>query len=251
VVIAGAAYSLRDMWMLDTPLSQPPARRPLVVLSAGSIRATLAVAQPGDEIVVEPGEYREAIRLRPDVRLRSRVPRAAAIRLPGGASESDAAVTGIDVSGAELRGFRIVGDAATPLGIGVMLRNANVSLIDLDITGARAAAIELGGGPAAVIGSHIHDNPGAGLMVRSGASPRIAHNVLQRNGTSPRAPGAIFVEPRSQPVFIGNLFGGLGAQMLAVLTGGDASELQRDNAFTEPPAAPPPSAPRPGRRGSR
>jgi serine/threonine protein phosphatase PrpC len=253
VVIAGAAYSQRDLWVLDdSPLSPPLARRPLVVLQTGSIAATLAAAQPGDEIVVEPGEYREAIRLRSEVRLRSRVPRAAAIRLPAGAPESDAAVSATDVTGAELRGFRIVGDAATPLGTGVMLRNANVTLIDLEITGAQHAAIQLGGGPAAVMASDIHDNPGAGLIVGRGASPRILHNTLQRNGTSPRSPGAIFVEPGAQPVFIGNVFGGLRAQMLAVLTGGDPSALQRDNSFIEPPAATPPTpAPRPGRRGGR
>ncbi len=253
VVIAGAAYSLRDMWVLDDiPRSAPLARRPLVVLSTGSIAATLAAAQPGDEIVVEPGEYREAIRLRSDVRLRSRVPHAAAIRLPGVAAESDAAVTGIDVTGAELRGFRIVGDAATPLGTGVLLRNANVTLIDVEISGAQRAAIELAASPAAIMASHIHDNPGTGLIVRSSARPRFGHNVWQRNGTSPRAAGAIFVEPGSQPTFIGNVFGGLRAQMLAVLTGGDASELQRDNWFTDPPATTAPAtAPRPGRRGGR
>jgi PPM family protein phosphatase len=251
VVIAGAAYSVRDMWVLDSvQLSPPLTRRPLVVLPTGSIGAVLAVAQPGDEVVVEPGEYREAIRLKSEIRLRSRVPRAASIRLPADAAESAAAVTATDVTGAELRGFRIVGDAATPLGTGVMLRNANVTVTDVEVTGAQRAAIELLGGPAAVMASHIHDNPGAGLIVRNAATPRLAHNVLQRNGTSPRAPGAIFVEPGSRPVFIGNLFGGLRAQMLAVLTGGDVSELQRDNWFTEPPAATPP-APRSGRRGGR
>jgi serine/threonine protein phosphatase PrpC len=253
VLIAGAAYSLRDMWVLDAGPSSPAlARRPLVVLPTGSITAALAIAQPGDEVLVEPGEYREAIVLKGDVRLRSRVPRAASIRPPGSATESDAAVTATDVTDTELRGFRIVGDVATPLGTGVMLRNANVTMIDIEVTGAQRAAIDFGGGPAAVIASYIHDNPGAGLNVRGGASPRLAHNVLQRNGTSPRAAGAIFVEPGARPVFIGNLFGGLRPQMLAVLTGGDVSELQRDNWFIEPPVtAPPASAPRPGRRGGR
>ena len=37
------------------------------------------------------------------------------IRLPGAASEGDPAVMATDVSNAEFTGFRIVGDAATPL----------------------------------------------------------------------------------------------------------------------------------------
>jgi len=253
VVSAGAAYSLRDRWMLDdATLVRPPVRQPLVVPATGSIRAAMALARPGDEVIVEPGEYRERVQLKSDVRLRSRIPRAATIRLPGGAAEGEAAVIATDVTGAELRGFRIVGDAATPLGVGVLLRNADVTVIDVEIAGAQSAAVEVGAGPGTIAAAYLHDNPGAGVIVRSGASPRIAHNVFQRNGTSPRAPGALFVEPRSQPVFVGNLFRGLTPQMLGLVTGVDASALQRDNWFNEPPApAPPPSTPRSGRRSGR
>jgi serine/threonine protein phosphatase PrpC len=252
VVIALAAYSLRDRWMLDVAILEVPfTRRPLVVGASGSIAAALLQAKPGDEVIVEPGEYRERLELKSDVRLRSRLPRGASIRLPAGAAEGAAAVLATDVSGAEIRGFRIVGDAATPLGTGILLRNADVTVADVEITGAQRSAIEFGGGPGTILGADIHDNPGAGVIVRSGASPRITHNVFQRNGTGARAPGVIFVEPGSQPVFVGNLFGGLRAQMLAVLTGGDAAALQRDNWFSEPPSPPPASPSRPGRRGSR
>jgi len=252
IVIALGGYATVDRWLPEIArLTRTSPARVLVVGPSGSIGAAMAIARSGDEIVVEPGEYRERLQLKSEIRVRSRIPRAASIRLPGGAAESDAAVMATDVSGAELSGFRIVGDAATPLGTGVLLRNANITLTDVEITGAQLAAIEFGGGPGAVVAGHIHDNPGAGLIVRSGATPRIAHSVFQRNGTSQRAPGAMFVEPGSQPVFSGNLFGGLRPELLAVPTGADVAALQRDNWFTDPPARPPASTPRPGRQGGR
>ena len=70
-------------------------------------------------MVVEPGEYREAVSLPSDVRLVSRVPGGAVLRLPANARETDAAAVASGVAGAALVGFRIVGDATTPLGIGL------------------------------------------------------------------------------------------------------------------------------------
>ena len=58
---------------------------------------------------------------------------------PGGASETDAAVVAFEVSDAAFSGFRIVGDAATPLGTGVVIRNSNVALSDIEVTGAHIA----------------------------------------------------------------------------------------------------------------
>jgi hypothetical protein len=89
-------------------------------------------------ILVEQGEYRERLTLAGDIRVVSMVPRGAVLRLPSAATDEDAAVTAVDVAYAELAGFRIVGDAASPLGIGVMTRSSNVRLIDLEITGRRA-----------------------------------------------------------------------------------------------------------------
>jgi hypothetical protein len=97
-------------------------------------------------ILVEPGEYRERLTLAGDVRVVSMVPRGAVLRLPSSATDEDAAVTAVDVAYAELSGFRIVGDAASPLGVGVMTRSSNVRLLDLEITGAARTAIDLGPG---------------------------------------------------------------------------------------------------------
>ena len=90
------------------------------------------------------------------------------------------AVTVVDVANAELAGFRIVGDAATPLGIGVLTRSASVRLFDLEITGAARTAIDLGAGQdVMLLASDIHDNPGAGLALRAGGVMRIAHSTFR------------------------------------------------------------------------
>ena len=73
-------------------------------------------ALPGSQILVEPGEYREQVVLKDGIRLMSRAPREATIRLPINVSDADSgpAVMATGLSNAELAGFRIVGDAATP-----------------------------------------------------------------------------------------------------------------------------------------
>src|SRR5207344_1910802 len=130
--------------------------------------------------------------------------------LPGGASEADPAVVAADISNAEFVGFRIIGDAATPLGTGVLVKGAGVSIVDVEITGALTVAIDLsqtaGGG---VSGSDIHDNPGPALAIRSGASPRISHNVFARNGLSERARASLLIETGAEPSIVGNVFQGV------------------------------------------
>jgi len=184
--------------------------------------------------------------LRDNVRVRSRVPRGATIRLPGIASEGEAAVVATGVTGAELAGFKIVGDAATPLGTGLLIRDAVLSVVDVEITGALDIAIDIGAGPGAVlIGSDIHDNPGAALTIRSGASPRVVHNVFARNGKSERAVASLVIENGARPELTGNFFQGINPDALATLNAAARAALGRHNWFPgvhEPgPFAPAPS----------
>ena len=222
-----------------------------IVRPTESIAEALARAQPGSQVVVEPGEYRERLVLKDGVRVVSRVPRGAAIRLPGTASEADPAVVATGVSNAEFVGFRIIGDAATPLGTGVLVKGSNVSIVDVEITGALTVAIDLdemaGGG---VTGSHIHDNPGPALTIRSGASPRIAHNVFARNGLSERARASLIIEGDAEPLIVGNVFQGITPKVFQAL--GDAARLSimRENWFPNSPVSrATTSAPRRGRQG--
>jgi serine/threonine protein phosphatase PrpC len=229
----------------------PNAVGPIVVKPSESIAAALASAPPGGTVTVEPGEYRERLMLGDGVRIVSRVPRGATIRLPSTASEGDPAVVADGVSGAELVGFRIVGDAATPLGTGIFAKNAEVSVVDVEVTGAAAVAIDLSDGARlTLLASHIHDNPGAALAIRRGASPRVNQNVFSRNGRSERAGAALIVERDAQPAFFGNVFQGVAPDLLRALGDLDAARVVRDNWFVDgaEPQSRSPSAPH-GRRG--
>ena len=103
--------------------------------------------------------------------------------------------------------------------MGLLARDAAVSVVDVEITGATQAALDLGGAGASLVGGDIHDNPGLGLVVRAGASPRIAHSAFARNGTPEGIGPSFVVEAGAWPTFSNNWFAG--------------AHLQRDGA---PPA---------------
>ena len=109
------------------------------------------------------------------------------------AAESDAALVATDVSEVEVRSFRIIGDAATPLGTGILVQQSDLALIDIEVQGARQAAVVFAtGASGAVMASDLHDNPGIAIDVRSGAAPRIIANHFARNATA-RSAGTIIV----------------------------------------------------------
>jgi hypothetical protein len=190
-------------------------------------------AAAGSVVLVEPGEYRETLRLKDDVRIVSRVPRAATIRLSGTASEGDAAVVAAGVAGAELAGFRIIGDAATPLGTGVLISASQASLVDIEVAGAVNAAIVVDGiSLATVLASDVHDNPGAALTIRS-ASARLAHNVFMRNGTSERVRRSFIIDEGANPLFTGNVFQDVSRDAFGDLSDGARALLGRDNWFAD------------------
>ena len=58
-------------------------------------------------------------------------------------------------------------------GMGVSIRNAEVALTNIEIAGARGAAIEYSGASGgSLLGADLHDNPGVALVIRGGAFPR-------------------------------------------------------------------------------
>ena len=236
VVIAMAAVRVSPYApIFQRRANAPPAvqEATIVVGPTESIAAALQRAGRGSVVRVEPGEYREAVTLKNDVRVVSRVARGATIRLSGTASEGDVAVVATGVTGAELVGFRIVGDAATPLGTGVLVRGSDVSIVDIEVTGAVNAAIAIDGASSArVLASDVHDNPGAALAVGA-ASARIAHNVFMRNGRSERVRGSFMLDEGADTRFSGNVFHGVSSDAFRDLSDSVRTALSRDNWFPE------------------
>jgi hypothetical protein len=216
----------------STTPSEPPSAT--ITVGAGeSITSAVERATAGSVVLVEPGEYRETLTLKNNVRIVSRVPRAATIRLSGMASEGDAAVVVVGVVDAELAGFRIVGDAATPLGTGVLIRGSQASLVDIEVTGALKAAIVVDGMSfASILASDVHDNPGVALTIRS-ASPRIAHNVFMRNGTSERVHRSFIIDEDADPHFTGNIFHDVRRDALGDPSDGGRERFGGDNWFAD------------------
>jgi serine/threonine protein phosphatase PrpC len=215
-----------------TELAGPIAEVGTIAVGPGeSIATALQRAAAGTVVIVEPGEYRETIALKTDVRVVSRVPRGAIIRLPGSASEASAAVLADGVQHAGFAGFRIVGDAATPLGTGILARSAEVAISDVEVTGASDAAIAFADrSTATLIGSDIHDNPGAALSIRA-ATARITHNVFERNGASEHAHGAFAIAEGADVRFAGNVFPGVSNDAFGTVSDSSRAALARDNWF--------------------
>jgi serine/threonine protein phosphatase PrpC len=203
------------------------------VAAGESINEALRDASPGSEVVVEPGEYREQVSLVPGVRLVSRVPGGATIRLPATVPDTagEPAVLARNVSGAELVNFRISGDAATTLPVGILVQNSTVSILHVEISGATRAAVEFaGGGASTLMASDIRDNGGPALVVRDGAAPRVANNSFARNGRSDRVMAAVVVQ-RAAPTFINNVFAGMTPASFSGLDSSAVGALRRDNWF--------------------
>ena len=241
VVGTAAARAPFSIPSFSIPFLRSPAAAPvrsgtdaLVVQPTGSIAAAIRDAAPGSEIIVEPGEYREQIVLKDGIRVVSRVPRAARIRLPVAVPDAQPipAVLARDVSGAEVVGLAIVGDSATPLAVGIYVKDSIVSIVDVEVTGATMAAVDFsGGGASKLLASDIHDNPGSALIVRDGASPRIAHNSFQRNAASERAAGTLVVEAGAAPLFFRNVFLGLSPDSFVTMNSVARQALKNNNWF--------------------
>jgi serine/threonine protein phosphatase PrpC len=218
---------------------------------AATIAEALAQAGPGQTVEVAPGTYREALQLRDGVALVSRVPRGAVILPPLGSGVP--AVTAQGVADARIAGFRIAGDAQAPLQVGIRLADSAVEVDGVEITGAQTAGIDIAGADRSEVrASFLHDNPGGGVLVETGAAPRLVANLFAGNGRAPGAPPRPGIELRAgaPAELIDNRFVGNGA---GVLLGSPerGEEIFAWNSFPglgraeaiRAPAAPPPQPP--------
>jgi PPM family protein phosphatase len=140
---------------------------------ARSITEAMQQAQPGDTVLLDPGEYPEVIQMKEGVTVESRQSQQAILMV----QTQEAAVRAENIQGARLIGLRIVGN---DLKTGVLIRNANVEVVHLDISGVSEAGVLING-TATVTACRIHDNAGSGIRVIGEGAPTLTRNWLLRN----------------------------------------------------------------------
>lgn len=225
----------------------------------GTITEALSKAKPGQMIEVGPGEYRETIQLRSGIDLVSRVPRGAVILPPAGSAVP--AITAQGVDDAVLSGFRIAGDAQTPLQIGLRLADSSVEVQGIEVSGAVTTGIDVSGDDRSTVrASFLHDNPGGGLLIAGNAAPTLLNNLIARNGRAQGAPRpGVEVRDTARPVLVENRLDGNGGGGVALITPERGDEVFAWNSFggaaraeavraaavspAAPAAAPPPAHP--------
>lgn len=230
--IAGTFFFMRWPLRETSPPANAEAARKLVVGSQGApfstIGAALAAARPGDVVEVGPGTYREEIGLKDGVALVSLHRREAILEPIGSTTEPPIAVSAVRVRGSRLAGFVIRPAAGASLSVGVHLRDADAELEDLEISGATRAAVDVSGSGEPVLRwCDLHDNPGAGIVVRDEARPLIAHNYMLRNGRPLGRPG-VEIQGAARPSLIGNVIADNGAEAIWMPAPGDPSVLEHN-----------------------
>jgi serine/threonine protein phosphatase PrpC len=216
--IFGEAPSPRHVLHVDPEATGPQALR--------TIAEALAQARPGDTVEVGPGDYTGPVLLKDGVSLVSRAPRGAVIRLPQGVAEPAVAADG--VHGIRFAGFKIVGNAT-----GLRLSNSAVEVENVEISGAATAGLEIAGSDrSSVRDSYIHDNPGAGVIVRGQAAPSLRKNLIQKNGTDKAVPGpGVEIRDAARPQLIDNKLEGNGAAAVWVPAADRIDEIFGFNSF--------------------
>lgn len=226
LVAAWGLAALRERLDRTVEPAPPPPRTwtvgPTPESDGATISTVLEKAQPGDTVIVAPGEYRELVRARDGVTLISREPHRAVLRASGRgiALVADGAAAG------RIAGFRIAGEERFPMSVGVQLRDSGVTLEHLVISGASTAGVEILGNSAPLLhDNQIVDNPGTGVVVRDRAAPRLTQNVIAGNGKeAPPRPG-LEIHGAATAVLAGNVFLDNGAEAIWAAAPVDAGVL--------------------------
>lgn len=205
-----------------TTKPQTPVTLPAVVPHAATIVATsdprgilsaLSAARPGDTIEVPAGRYLGPIVLKDGVTLVSQKPREAVVHTdPSAVSNAGVAVIAHGIRSGRLVGFRVEGTDAAPLATGVLLDGSAIEVEDMEISGAGDCGVRISGASGGALrANYIHDNPGCGIWIGGGSSPRLIGNRISKNGTAPGAlrPG-IDIEPPASPALENNVITGNG-----------------------------------------
>jgi serine/threonine protein phosphatase PrpC len=210
-------YVTRTQW-----LPAPVVIKPRVITATDSIAAAMEEAKSGDTVVVSAGEYRESVKLKSGVTLRARVPGEPILRAaPVGTGP---AVTADNITGARLSGFRILAAPEMPLHVGISLRDSQVEIDDVEVSGA-GIGIEIRGHASPVLRANaIRDSGAEGILIVGPSEPWLSRNVIQGNKGA-----GIAAREGARPSLLDNVI-----DHNPIDVPGDKDEIRRHNFFTEP-----------------
>jgi serine/threonine protein phosphatase PrpC len=216
ILALALGWFTRSMW-----LPAPVIITPRTIAVTGSIAAAMEEARAGDVVEVPAGEYREQVRLKSGVTLRARVPREPVLR--AAPLSSGPAVIADNVDHARLSGFRIIGDAAMPLNMGIDLRDSAVEIDDVEVKGA-GVGIEIRGRASPVLRANaIRDCTAEGVLILGASQPWISHNLIQGNKGA-----GIAARDGARPSLLANVI-----EHNTLDVPGDKEEIKRQNIFPE------------------
>ncbi len=230
----GLIGALAVAWLARGYFVPPPAviaPRTYEVSPGGTystIAQAMAGARPGDTVLVRLGEYREQVRLKSGVTLKSIVPREAILRaapMSGGP-----AIVADGVKDARVSGFWIDAKPPLPLSAGIVLNNSAVEIDDTEISGAGIGVEIRGAASPKLVGNAIHDSAAEGILISGPSAPWLSHNSILRN----RGAG-IAARDGARPSLVGNVIEGNALELPA---GTDLEEVRARNFLLEPKAAP-------------
>jgi serine/threonine protein phosphatase PrpC len=198
LALAGAWFS-RPLWVPKPVVIAPRVLKAGSGEPFGTIAEALAKARPGDTVEVAVGEYREQVKMRNGVDLRSGEPGGAILR--AAPMTAGPAVVADDVTGARISGFRILADPKMPLSEGIVLNNSKVTVEDMEVSGA-GLGIEIRGAAGPVLrGNSVHDCAAEGILIVGPSRPWISHNAIRRNKGA-----GVAAREGARPYLVDNVF---------------------------------------------
>lgn len=197
-----------------------------------SIAAALTAAQAGDVIEIDAGTYPESLVLRDGVTIRARQPRSVILQRPVTVNGPWTAISASGIRSSAISGIVVKGTDNAPLDYGVWIAGGDLDLDDLEIVGARSAAVQISGQSTARLrGSDVHDNSGAGVLVERDASPEILHNVIERNGRKSPARAGIELRDGARAAIAGNIVRDNGQPGVTGLPSSEIAHVTTTNAI--------------------
>jgi serine/threonine protein phosphatase PrpC len=205
--VLGGALGLAATASVDRVVTMSRGRV-LVAGGAGafpSITAAMTAASPRDVVLVEPGEYAEAVVLKDGVDLIARVPGSVALVAPTGVENWTALAAGS--AGNRISGIHVIGRSDAPIATGVRLDGRDLVLDDSGFEGNIDVAVDVAhDGNIVIRGNRFSDVRGLPLRIGRSGQPSIRQNIFTR-GTEEHGP-AVHVLEDATPTLDANLFVG-------------------------------------------